>query len=104
MKIINTFRNLGLHNRLAIFSLSLIVIQTMGLGFVASYYLHSSLEQQIGMRAMSVAKSLVNSPIIRQGLLTKNNRVIQEYIEVIRLNTKARFIVIGDTFNEFILL
>ncbi|NRA72746.1 MAG: sensor histidine kinase [Gammaproteobacteria bacterium] len=97
MKIINTFRNLGLHNRLAIFSLSLIVIQTMGLGFVASYYLHSSLEQQIGMRAMSVAKSLVNSPIIRQGLLTKNNRVIQEYIEVIRLNTKARFIVIGDT-------
>jgi len=96
MVIISTFKKLGLHNRLAFFSLCLIVLQTVGLGLVASHYLQTNLEDQMGQRALAVAQSLESSTTIRRGLKTKNSDLIQAYIEPIRIKTGARFIVVGD--------
>ncbi|BAJ03410.1 sensor histidine kinase [Shewanella violacea DSS12] len=96
MSIVSTFKNLGLHNRLAFFSLSLIIIQTIGLGVVSTYSLQTNLEEQIGKRALALSKSLVHHPVIIQGLINKDSVSIQELAETIRLNTEARFIVVGD--------
>ncbi|MPY23255.1 sensor histidine kinase [Shewanella psychropiezotolerans] len=96
ISIVSTFKNLGLHNRLAFFSLSLIVIQTFGLGLVATYSLQTNLEEQIGKRALALSKSLVHHPIIIQGLINKDSASVQAFAEIIRHNTEARFIVVGD--------
>ena len=96
MMLVSTFKNLGLHNRLAFLSLSLIIFQTVGLGLVATYTLQTNLEAQIGKRALALAKSLSYNPIIQAGLIHKNSTSIQAFVEMVRQNTDARFIVIGD--------
>lgn len=97
MKLLTTFKNLGLHNRLAFFSLSLIIFQTVGLGLVATYTLQTNLEEQIGKRALALSKSLSHNPIIQTGLTQQDSGSIQTFVEMIRQDTEARFIVVGDT-------
>ncbi len=87
---------LGLHNRLAFYSLALIVVQTLVMGVVSLFYLESELESQIGKRAMAVAVSVSHSAIIKNGLLQQDSNSIQKYVESVRSEIGARFIVVGD--------
>jgi len=87
---------MGLHNKLAILSVLLIALQTLFLAFFSISYLEKEFESQIGNKALVVAQTLAKSPIILQGLLDKDSHTIQNYIEPIRLQISASFIVIGD--------
>jgi len=96
MKLLTTIKKLGLHNKLAFLSSSLIVLQVIGLGFFSIHYLQQNLEQQIGNNALSIAQSLAQSHEIRQGLIQRDSASIQKYVENIRQQINARFIVVGD--------
>jgi len=96
MTLLTAFKNLGLHNKLAFFSSSVIVLQIAGLGLFSIYYLQQNLEQEIGNKALSVAQSLANSQEIRQGLLSNDSASIQRYVDTIRQKIDAKFIVVGD--------
>ena len=96
MQVLKTFRMLGLHNRLAFYSLALIVVQTLVMGVVSLFYLESELESQIGKRAMAVAVSVSHAATIKQGLLEQDSASIQQYVESVRSEIGARFIVVGD--------
>ena len=96
MKLLAIIKKLSLHNKLALVSSTLIVLQVAGLGIFSIYYLQNNLEQQIGSKALSVAQSLANSQEIRQGLINRDSAAIQKYVENIRQHIDARFIVVGD--------
>lgn len=97
MKLLAAIKKLGLHNKLAFLSSSLIVLQVAGLGFFTVHYLQQNLEEQIGNNALSIAQSLTHSNEIRQGLIQQDSDSIQKYVENIRQQINARFIVVGDT-------
>jgi two-component system CitB family sensor kinase/two-component system sensor histidine kinase DcuS len=95
-RLLTMMKKIGLHNKLALFSLSLIVLQVAVLGFFSIKYLQQSLEKQIGYTALSISQSLANSHEIRQGLIKQDSASIQKYVENIRQRINARFIVVGD--------
>jgi two-component system CitB family sensor kinase/two-component system sensor histidine kinase DcuS len=97
MKLLAAIKKLGLHNKLAFLSSSLIVLQVAGLGFFTVHYLQQNLEEQIGNNALSIAQTLTHSNEIRQGLIQQDSDSIQKYVENIRQQINARFIVVGDT-------
>ncbi|MEY8199807.1 MAG: hypothetical protein RPS47_11255, partial [Colwellia sp.] len=84
VRLPTTIKKLGLHNKLALLSLSLIVLQIASLGFFSIQYLKHNLEQQIGNTALSIARSLAQSHVIRQGLTQRDSASIQKYVENIR--------------------
>ena len=95
MKLLAAIKKLGLHNKLAFLSSSLIVLQVAGLGFFTVHYLQQNLEEQIGNNALSIAQTLTHSNEIRQGLIQQDSDSIQKYVENIRQQINARFIVVG---------
>ena len=97
MKFLTSFKNQGLHNKLAFFSSGVIVLQIAGLGLFSIYYLQQNLEQQIGQKALSVALSLANSHEIKRGLLNHDSASVQQYVDNIRTAIDAKFIVVGDS-------
>lgn len=96
MKITNKFKIMGLHNKLAVVSVLLVMLQTVFLGMFSVSYLAQEFEQQLGEKALSVAQSLAKNPVIVQSLLDKNSQPIQSYVEPIRQAISASFIVVGD--------
>ncbi|WP_033084635.1 sensor histidine kinase [Colwellia psychrerythraea] len=96
MKITSKFKVMGLHNKLALLSVLLVMLQTIFLGMFSVSYLEQEFEQQLGEKALSVAQSLAKNPIIVQSLLDKKSQPIQSYVEPIREAIAASFIVVGD--------
>ena len=97
IKIAKKFKKMGLHNKLALVSVLLVMLQTIFLGMFSVSYLVQEFEQQLGEKALSVAKSLAKNPIIQQSLLDKQSQPIQSYVEPIRQAIAASFIVVGDS-------
>ena len=96
MKITHKFKKMGLHNKLAVLSVLLVIMQTIFLGMFSVSYLEQEFEQQLGSKALAVAQSLAKNPIIQQALIDKKNQPIQAYVEPIRQQILASFIVVGD--------
>lgn len=97
MKIAKRFKKLGLHNKVALVSVLLVVMQTSFLGMFSISYLEQEFEQLLGEKALAVAQSLAKNPIIQQSLLEKKSQPIQSYVEPIRQEIAASFIVVGDS-------
>ena len=71
------------------------LFQALLLGGYALHHLAESLEEQIGQRALQMAKTVASQPEVRIGVQQRNSRNLQTIAERIRLNSDARFIVIG---------
>ena len=54
------------------------------------------LEERIGEQALQLSRVISTLPQIRQGLVKRDAKQIQAFAEAIRLETDARFIVVGD--------
>lgn len=96
MKLLNKFRKIGLHNKLALLSVLLIAMQTLFLAFFSISYLEQEFESQVGNKSLAVAQTLAKNSIIQQSLLSQNSATIQDYVEPIRKEISASFIVVGD--------
>ncbi|MCV2403549.1 sensor histidine kinase [Marinomonas sp. C2222] len=90
------FRRLKLKGRMILILGLMALIQTGFIGAFAVHYLHQSLEEQIGQKALDVAKTIAATPQI----VTAVEQGDSEYLQPISLNlareTQARFVVIGD--------
>lgn len=79
----------------------LISLLILGIFILFTWFLHSfisdTIEDQVGKRALSVAKSVANMPEIRSAFeLNDPASVIQEIVAPIQEETDAEFIVVGN--------
>lgn len=80
---------------LLITALILLIISAMG--FIFSSIITSSMEEQIGKRALSVAKITANDPELRAAFQMPNpSLLIQPIAENVRKQTEAEFVVVGN--------
>ncbi len=73
-----------------------VLIQAVITGSITLRYIQVILEQRIGEQALQLSNIVSSLPQIRQGLTERDVNQIQSMAEQIRLQTDARFIVIGD--------
>ncbi len=86
-----------LQTKLILIICSLLTLLILALGGTFYYVVTRVVEQQIGVRALTVAESLAVMPEIRQALKAPDpSRIIQPIAESVRLKTKAEYVVIGD--------
>lgn len=81
--------------------IALISILIIGIFIIFGFFLHSFIsnivEDQIGKRALSVAKSVANIPDVREAFqLEDPAKAIQEIVMPIQKETEAEFIVVGN--------
>ncbi|MCJ8337434.1 MAG: sensor histidine kinase [Pseudomonadales bacterium] len=86
---------LSLRNRMLLALCATALLQALLLGGYALQHLASSLEEQIGQRALQMAKGVAAQPEVRIGVQQRNSRNLQRLAERIRENSDARFVVIG---------
>ncbi|MCZ8518589.1 MULTISPECIES: ATP-binding protein [Paenibacillus] len=86
-----------LQSKLILVICSVLALVTVSLGGIFYYLITSSLEEQIGTRALKVAETAAAIPEIREAFsLPDPSSVIQPIAESIRTRTGAEYIVIGS--------
>jgi len=96
--ISDTLRSMKLQSKMILFILALILfVALIGGGFFLGL-ISTTLENQIGSRALKVAQTVALIPEIREDLERGNlaESRIQELAERIRKETGAQFVVVGD--------
>ncbi|NVK42035.1 MAG: sensor histidine kinase [Oceanospirillaceae bacterium] len=87
---------LKISTRLMIMMCLLVLLQAALLGGFALRYLSTSLEEQIGLRALQLASMIAQTPAVREAARTRNSNAMQTLAEELREATDATFISIGD--------
>lgn len=82
--------------------IALISILIIGIFIVFAFFIHSFIsnttKDQVGKRALSVAKTVANIPEIKEAFLLEDPAaVIQKIVKPIQEETEAEFIVVGNT-------
>ncbi|GGO81996.1 histidine kinase [Marinobacterium nitratireducens] len=88
---------LKISTRLMIMMCLLVLLQAALLGGFALRYLSSSLEDQIGLRALQLASMIAQTPAVREAARTRDSHSMQMLAEELREATDATFISIGDS-------
>ncbi len=91
------FSHLKLRTRLLVVLASVVLIQAAISGGLTLHYIKLVLEERIGEQALQLSKVVSALPQIRQGLTQQDPEQVQRYAEMIRQQTNARFIVVGDS-------
>jgi len=71
-------------------------LQTVFIGVFAGYYLSESLYNEIGQRALMVAKTIAASPAVIRGIQQRNLDDLNTLTRTLARTNEALFIVIGD--------
>lgn len=74
----------------------LALLQTGLMGGFTLHYVSTTLEEQIGQRALQVAKTVADIPQIQQAVEARDSALLQPLSLTIAHDTGARFVVIGD--------
>lgn len=88
---------LTLQSRLMMAVTAVVLLQSLLVGGFTFHFVSSSLEEQIGLRALSLARSVAAIPQIRDGLQARDVSQVQPVAEEIRQLSGARFVVVGDS-------
>ena len=96
MKIMKLMSRLKLKTRMILVLGLMALLQTGLIGIFAVQYLHQSLEEQIGERALHVAKTVAAIPHIADAVAQGDTSVLQPLSMLLAKRTQARFVVIGD--------
>jgi len=92
----HVFSHLKLRTRLLLVLTSIVLIQALISGSFTLHYIKQVLEERIGEQALQLSRVVSELPQIRQGLIAQDPGVVQPFAEMIRGQTNARFIVVGD--------
>jgi two-component system CitB family sensor kinase len=92
----HVFSHLKLRTRLLLVLASIVLIQALISGSFTLHYIKLVLEERIGEQALQLSRVVSEMPQIRQGLVDKDPEMVQHFAELIRAQTTARFIVVGD--------
>ena len=71
-------------------------LQAAFIGVFAGYYLSESLYNEIGQRALMVAKTVAASPAIIRGIQQRDTAALNTLTRTMATTNEALFIVIGD--------
>lgn len=93
------FRKLKLKTRMILVLGLVSAVQTGFIGGFAWQYLSRSLDDQIGQRALMVAKTVAAMPGIINGIEQRDSITLQRLSEKLARTNEALFIVIGDANN-----
>jgi two-component system CitB family sensor kinase len=86
-----------LHTKLILIICSFLSMVIISLGSIFYYIMTTTLEDQIGTRALTVAETFANMPDIRHAFQTSDpSKIIQPIAESIREKTDAEYIVVGN--------
>jgi len=86
-----------LQTRLMLSFAFVVLIQAAITGGITFSYIQVILENRIGNQALELSNIVSSLPQIRQGLAQRDVKQIQPLTELLRQQTDARFIVVGDT-------
>jgi len=89
-------RRLKLKSRMILILGLMALVQTGFIGFFALHYLHQSLDEQIGQRALDVAKTIAATPQVIDAVERRDSDYLQPVSLKLAEETQARFVVIGD--------
>ena len=73
-----------------------VLIQAVITGGITHNYIEVIMEKRIGEQALELSRIVSSLPQIRQGLQDREVEQIQPLAELLRSQTRARFIVVGD--------
>ncbi|WP_394210334.1 ATP-binding protein [Enterovibrio calviensis] len=91
-----SLRSLKLKTRMMLILGMMAILQTGFIGFFALVYLSQSLDEQIGLRALHVAKTIAAMPDVVEAVESRDSEWLQPIsIDLASVND-ARFVVIGD--------
>lgn len=90
------YKKLKLKTRMILILGLVSAIQTGLIGGFAGYYLSDSLDEQIGQRALMVAKTVAATPTIIHGIEQRDTSTLQTLSRRLAKTNEALFIVIGD--------
>ncbi len=90
------FNRLKLKSRMILILGLMTIVQTGFIGLFAVHYLHQSLDEQIGQRALHVAKTIAALPAVAQAVDAQDSSYLQPVSLLLAAKTQARFVVIGD--------
>ncbi|SFF81231.1 two-component system, CitB family, sensor kinase [Neptunomonas qingdaonensis] len=96
VKTMKLLSRLKLKTRMILVLGLMALLQTGLLGVFAVQYLHQSLEEQIGERALHVAKTIAAVPQISEAVARGDTDALQPISMLLAKKTQARFVVIGD--------
>jgi sensor histidine kinase regulating citrate/malate metabolism len=89
--------NFGLKSRMILVICSLVIGMLLCIGILANHFISETLEDQIGKRALGVARTVALIPELREAFKTEDPAsIIQPIVEPIREATGAEFIVVGN--------
>lgn len=94
--ITSLFTRARLQTRLMLSLIFVVLLQAIISGSFTLHYIKVVLEDRIGDQALQLARVVSALPQIRQGLIDRDVNQIQTLAELIRQETDARFIVVGD--------
>jgi two-component system CitB family sensor kinase len=97
MRAMIKLKNVKLQQRIMIFIVFLTLIIVMQTSILFYYTLSNTIENQLGKRALHIAKTVAETPEIKQAFETERPwEIIQPIAERIRLETDAEYIVVGN--------
>ncbi|TCP52170.1 two-component system CitB family sensor kinase [Tumebacillus sp. BK434] len=86
-----------LQSKLILFICSLLLTIILVIGLYIEHLQTESIQQQIGMRALTVAETVSRIPEIRTAFFAQDpSQIIQPLVEDIRIETGAEYIVVGN--------
>ncbi len=91
-----SLRKLKLKTRMVLVLGLVALLQTISIGMFALHYLSQSLEEQMGQRALHVAKTIAAIPQIIAAVATRDTVTLQPISIDLASKTEAHFVVIGD--------
>ena len=94
--ITSWFTQARLQTRLMLTLIFVVLLQATISGSFTLHYIKVVLEDRIGDQALQLSRVVSALPQFRQGLIDRDADQIQPLAELIRQQTDARFIVIGD--------
>lgn len=90
------FRKLKLKSRMMFILGLMALLQTSMLGLFALQYLNQSLNDEIGVRALHVAKTIAAMPEVANAVKRSDTNYLQPLSLTLAQEIHARFVVIGD--------
>lgn len=92
-----SLRHLKLEARMVLVLGLVALVQTIAIGMFALHYLSQSLHEQMGLRAMHVAKTVAAMPVVVSAVAQRDTEFLQPLSLTLAYKTEARFVVIGDS-------
>lgn len=89
-------RNLGIQNRMIVVLCLMALLQALLLGGYALWHLSNSVEEEIGNRALQLARAVAIIPEVVSAVERRDSKSLDPFIDQLRATGDARFIVVGD--------